>query len=114
CTEVRYERFILGTEPTELCPRHRPQSVYRPVTRTLLRLFGVERKKEEPKPPPNPPPATPAPPQAENVSARPAPPQQPGNLLEAYFGDSKREQPRPGTTDSKKKTKRAGAKNGGG
>jgi len=115
CTNVRYERFILGTEPTELCPRHRPESAFRPVTRTLLRLFGVEKKKPEPAAPPSPPPAAPSPPQAGNVSARPSAPQQPGNLLEAYFGDTKREQPRPRSTDSKKKsTKRAGVKSGGG
>ena len=114
CTNVRYERFILGTEPTELCPRHRPQSVYRPVTRTLLRLFGVEKKKPQPAAPPAPDPAMPSPPQAENVSATPPAPRQPGNLLEAYFGDSKSGQPGARPTSSKKPAKRAGVKNGGG
>ena len=113
CTNVRYERFIVGTEPTELCPRHRPQSVFRPVTRTLLRLFGAGKKKEEPAAPPPAPPA-PSPPQAGNVSTRPRPPQQPGNLLEAYFGGNNRGQPRPRPADSKKATKRSGAKSGGG
>jgi penicillin-binding protein 1B len=113
CTTVRYESFILGSEPTELCPRHRPQSVFRPVTRTLLRLFGVGKKKEEP--PPRASPAVGAPPQAGNVSAQPAAPAQPGNLLEAYFGDTRNGQPRPRPTDSKKKsTKRAGVRNGEG
>jgi penicillin-binding protein 1B len=111
CTSVRYESFILGSEPTELCPRHRPQSAFRPVTRTLLRLFGVEKKKSETAPPPA---AAPAPPLSENVSGRSQAPQQPGNLLEAYFGENKRGQPRSPASASKKATKRAGVRNGGG
>jgi penicillin-binding protein 1B len=49
CLEVRVERFIVGTEPRELCPRHRPSRMRR-VTRTLLRAIGIGRdddKKEE-------------------------------------------------------------------
>jgi hypothetical protein len=85
------------------------------VTRTLLRLFGAGKKKEEPPAPPASPPPTPAPPQAERVVTPPPAPQQPGNLLEAYFGDTRSGQPRARSTDSKKKsTKRAGAKSGGG
>ncbi|MGH9778252.1 MAG: penicillin-binding protein 1A [Candidatus Acidiferrales bacterium] len=114
CTNVRYERFILGTEPTELCPRHRPQSVFRPVTRTLLHLFGAEKKKPQPAAPPASDPAVPSPPQAGNVSAAPPAPRQPGNLLEAYFGDSKSGQPGARPTSSKKPAKRAGVKSGGG
>ncbi|MBI2955778.1 MAG: PBP1A family penicillin-binding protein [Acidobacteria bacterium] len=50
CPQVRYERFILGSEPRELCPKHRP-SVFRPVTRTLLKIFGLGRdKKDSPQP----------------------------------------------------------------
>jgi penicillin-binding protein 1B len=48
CTEVRMERFIVGTEPQQLCPRHRPSAARR-VTRTLLRSVGVQgndRQKE--------------------------------------------------------------------
>ncbi len=40
CPSVRTERFIAGTEPTELCPRHRPSRL-RQVTRKLLRAVGI-------------------------------------------------------------------------
>ncbi len=116
CPNVRYERFILGTEPHELCPRHRPNPASNPVTRTLLRLFGVGRKKESDensKPPPAP---TTAQPSSAGAPPRAEAPSQPGNLLEAYFGpqSSKREQPRAATGDSKKPKKKAGARAGGG
>ena len=118
CTNVLYERFIVGTEPRELCPLHRPASVFRPVTRTLLRLFGVGRGKrdEEAKPPP-PAPATEGEPRPEKPpTSRVEAPQEPGNLLEAYFGQpaAKREQPRSAPTESKKTKKKAGARAGGG
>ena len=48
CPEVRMERFIVGTEPQQLCPRHRPSTARR-VTRTLLRSVGIrgnDRQKE--------------------------------------------------------------------
>jgi len=41
CPEVRMERFLVGTEPQQLCPRHRP-SAARGITRTLLRAVGVQ------------------------------------------------------------------------
>jgi penicillin-binding protein 1B len=46
CPEVRMERFILGTEPHELCPRHRPSTGQR-VTRTLLRAIGVGNDRQQ-------------------------------------------------------------------
>ncbi|HSC77745.1 MAG TPA: penicillin-binding transpeptidase domain-containing protein, partial [Candidatus Acidoferrales bacterium] len=108
CTNVRYERFILGTEPHELCPLHRPSPATNPVTRTLFRLFGVGRKKESTESPAAAE-SPPAPAQA-GAAAPPrsaAPPQQ-GSLLEAYFGSSntKREQPRTASGDSKKPKKK--------
>jgi penicillin-binding protein 1B len=48
CPEVRMEKFILGTEPQELCPRHRPSRM-RQVTRTLLRAIGIGRREEKKK-----------------------------------------------------------------
>ena len=112
CTNVRYERFILGTEPRELCPRHRPSPASNPVTRTLLRLFGVGRKKESTESPPaSASPGSQAQP-SPGAPPRAAAPSQPGNLLEAYFG--KGEQPRAASTDSKKPKKKAGARAGGG
>jgi penicillin-binding protein 1B len=59
CPEARVEKFIVGTEPRELCPRHRPSKM-RQVTRTLLRAIGIgrgeDRKKEESAPEMTPPP----------------------------------------------------------
>jgi penicillin-binding protein 1B len=109
CTNVRYERFILGTEPHELCPLHRPSPVSNPVTRTLLRLFGVARKKESTENPAaaeSPP--VPAQPGA-TASPRAEAPAPQSSLLEAYFGSSntKREQPRTGSGGSKKPKKKA-------
>ncbi|MFQ5723358.1 MAG: penicillin-binding protein 1A [Terriglobia bacterium] len=51
CPEVRTEIFIAGTEPTEMCPKHRP-SLMRRVTRTLSRAVGLGggRKEKEPEP----------------------------------------------------------------
>ena len=65
CPQVRMERFIVGTEPRELCPKHRP-STFRRVTRTLSGAIGIRRRPkreaEEParpaKPGVNPPPAS--------------------------------------------------------
>lgn len=108
CPNVRYERFILGTEPHELCPLHRPSPATNPVTRTLFRLFGVGRKKESPESPAAAEsPTAPAQPGAAAPPRSAAPPQQ-GSLLEAYFGSSntKREQPRTASGDSKKPKKK--------
>ncbi|MGH9863343.1 MAG: penicillin-binding protein 1A [Candidatus Acidiferrales bacterium] len=73
CPEVRTEKFLLGTEPHELCPKHRP-SGFRTVTRTLLRAIGIgrgdNRAPETPKEPEQPPAADPPPPVA---SPPPAP-----------------------------------------
>ncbi|MFQ5662344.1 MAG: penicillin-binding protein 1A [Terriglobia bacterium] len=44
CPEARTEKFIVGTEPREFCPKHRP-SVLRRVTRTLSRALGIRRAK---------------------------------------------------------------------
>lgn len=63
CPEVRTELFIVGTEPREFCPKHRP-SVAQRVTRALSRAIGVfkpgREEKEEPKTAP--PGTAPAPP----------------------------------------------------
>ncbi|HKZ52626.1 MAG TPA: penicillin-binding transpeptidase domain-containing protein, partial [Candidatus Acidoferrales bacterium] len=48
CPEARMEKFIVGTEPRELCPRHRPSKM-RQVTRTLLRAIGIGRREESKK-----------------------------------------------------------------
>ena len=42
CPVVRTEKFLIGTEPHELCPRHRP-SGFRRVTSTFLRAIGIGR-----------------------------------------------------------------------
>jgi len=62
CPQVRTELFIVGTEPAELCPKHRPTVVQR-VGRALSRAIGIRRgDKKEPEPEPekreeeNPPP----------------------------------------------------------
>ncbi|MEE9234516.1 MAG: PBP1A family penicillin-binding protein [Candidatus Acidoferrales bacterium] len=49
CPEVRTEIFIAGTEPTEMCPKHR-LPLMRRVTRTLSRAVGLGggREKKEP------------------------------------------------------------------
>jgi penicillin-binding protein 1B len=54
CPQTRYEKFILGTEPRELCPKHRP-SLLRPVTQSLSRLLGIGRlfRRKKPGPPEN-------------------------------------------------------------
>lgn len=52
CPEVRPEVFILGTEPKELCPKHR-RSLAQRVTSTLLRAIGVRREPKHENPPPN-------------------------------------------------------------
>ncbi len=52
CPEVRPEVFILGTEPKELCPKHRHALVPR-VTGTLLRSIGIQREPERQPQPPN-------------------------------------------------------------
>ncbi len=48
CPEVRTEVFIAGTEPTEMCPKHRP-SLVRRVLRGLSRAVGVgaEERRED-------------------------------------------------------------------
>jgi len=54
CPVVRTEKFLVGTEPHDLCPRHRP-SGFRHVTRSLLRAIGLgrdARRSAEPAPPP--------------------------------------------------------------
>ncbi|MGH9804897.1 MAG: transglycosylase domain-containing protein [Candidatus Acidiferrales bacterium] len=58
CPLVRTEKFLVGTEPHDLCPRHRP-SGFRSVTRSLLRAIGLgrdARRVPEPQPanPPKP------------------------------------------------------------
>ena len=42
CPVVRTEKFLFGTEPHDLCPKHRP-SGFRRVTRTFLRAIGIGR-----------------------------------------------------------------------
>lgn len=57
CPEVRTERFIVGTEPREFCPKHRP-SFLRRVTRGLSRAIGIrpgEGEQVRPPAPDNPP-----------------------------------------------------------
>jgi hypothetical protein len=64
CPLVRTEKFLVGTEPRDLCPRHRPSGLRR-VTRTLLRAIGLgqeARRAAEPQPAPR--------------AAQPAPPKQ--------------------------------------
>ena len=61
CPLVRTEKFLIGTEPHELCPRHRP-SGFRSVTRSLLRAIGLGRDARRPA---EPPPANPSKPAAE-------------------------------------------------
>ncbi|MFQ5776530.1 MAG: PBP1A family penicillin-binding protein [Terriglobia bacterium] len=75
CPEVRMGRFIVGTEPRELCPKHRP-SIFRRVTRTLSGAIGIRRRPkreaEEPAPPPKPG-VNPAPPAEDEEVPRPRP-----------------------------------------
>lgn len=56
CPEVQQEVFVMGTEPTELCPKHR-RSVVQQITGALMRAIGIRR------PSPPPPEPTPPPPQ---------------------------------------------------
>ena len=42
CPEVRAERFLVGTEPRDLCPLHRP-SVLRRFSRALSGALGIRR-----------------------------------------------------------------------
>jgi len=51
CPVVRTEKFLVGTEPHDLCPKHRP-SGFRSVTRTLLRAIGLGRDGRRPAEPP--------------------------------------------------------------
>jgi hypothetical protein len=55
CPEVRTELFILGTEPRDLCPKHRP-SLVRRVTRSLSRVIGIRSRPRSQEPVPDSPP----------------------------------------------------------
>jgi penicillin-binding protein 1B len=55
CPEVRTELFILGTEPRDLCPKHRP-SLVRRVTRSLSRVIGIRSRPRSQEPVPDAPP----------------------------------------------------------
>ena len=55
CPEVRTELFILGTEPRDLCPKHRP-SLVRRVTRSLSRAIGIRSRPRSQEPVPDSPP----------------------------------------------------------
>ncbi|MFQ5816579.1 MAG: penicillin-binding protein 1A [Terriglobia bacterium] len=57
CPEVRPELFVVGTEPTDLCPKHRP-SLVRRVTGTLMRAIGIRRRGPDTKKPAAPLPAS--------------------------------------------------------
>jgi len=48
CPEVRPEVFILGTEPKELCPKHRRALAQR-ITKTLMHAIDVRRQPEREK-----------------------------------------------------------------
>ena len=77
CPQTRTELFIAGTEPHELCPKHRPSVVQR-VTRALSRAIGIRNDKKDTEPPPKPDedrePEEPPPPQARaEPPATPAP-----------------------------------------
>ena len=77
CPQTRTELFIAGTEPHELCPKHRPSVVQR-VTRALSRAIGIRNDKKDTEPPPKPDEdreqEEPPPPQARTVPpATPAP-----------------------------------------
>jgi penicillin-binding protein 1B len=93
CPVVRTEKFLVGTEPKDLCPKHRP-SGFRHVTRTLLRAIGLGREAKR-APEPSPGAAPPAAPAADKekqeemdeewveVEAEQQPPQGPGMLRRA-------------------------------
>lgn len=60
CPEVITERFIVGTEPREFCPKHRP-SMVRQVTRILSSALGLGKHGSEVKGEATTAPETPAP-----------------------------------------------------
>ncbi|MFQ5926275.1 MAG: penicillin-binding protein 1A [Terriglobia bacterium] len=54
CPEVRPELFVVGSEPTDLCPKHR-RSLVRRVTGTLMRAIGIRRPAPDAQKPAEPP-----------------------------------------------------------
>jgi len=77
CPQTRTELFIAGTEPHELCPKHRPSVVQR-VTRALSRAIGIRSEKQEAEPPPKP--------DEDRQREEPPPPQARGDSREKSVG----------------------------
>jgi len=77
CPQTRTELFIAGTEPHELCPKHRPSVVQR-VTRALSRAIGIRSDKKEAEPPPKP--------DEDRQREEPPPPQARGHSREKSVG----------------------------